>query len=100
MKKINELVVNNFVDIDPRILNRFISSLINYHNIKWEICDIIFYDTFEDYKPNFNKNDLYIFFKNICDDLNKKGKDCNYNIYNHIGNLFNIEDLENKRFAR
>ena len=63
--------------------------------LKTEVCDIIFDQTYESYKPNINKETLYNFFNEICNDLNKNGKDCNYNVYIYISKLLNIDNFEN-----
>ena len=99
MKRINELIDNNELKykislLEPRVLHRFTSSMINFYNESWEVCDIIFDTTYEIYKPGIDRDLLYNYFDNICKDMNIKGKDCNYDVYDHMSKLLGVSNYK------
>lgn len=103
--KFNNIDLNSKVSLlAPRVLNRLTSSMINFHNESWEICDIIFDRTYEvyfantksvkHYNPNIEKDLLYNYFSNICNDMNKTGQDCNYDVYEHMSKLLGVSNFK------
>lgn len=91
MKRINEFLMSNILSLDNYTLSRFSSSMVNLYNEEWEVSDLIFDRTYELYKPKMRKEDIYDFFNSICDDLNDKKLDCNYDRRKHVEDLLGIK---------